>query len=224
MSNRKKEVQTGSSNPAQIFLEWSSTNKCFSYWDKKAQEEKLIQLPFTFLYLAERTTVKGFDKIAKKGIYANEVKFLSEQLIVKNFKSEEIATGIWSEISAKVDQRGGKFCKSIYCMTRKGTLINIQLYGASVGEWFEFTKKTKSRLTDEWVTVECVEEKKNGANTYYVPVFKFNKSLTNEESELADEAYILFEQYETEPSPRVQEVHTEEHATEMTETDSDIPF
>lgn len=202
---RKSEVTSTNTNPAEKFLEWSSQNKCFKYYDKEAEENKFIKLPFTFLYLAERTTVKGYDADANRGIYSNEVKFLTEPMEVKNFAGGEIAKGIWKDISAKVDKAGGKFTKSIYAMTKKGTLINIALFGGAVGEWFEFTKKSKKRLTDEWVTVTDVEEKKKGATVYYVPVFQYNKSLSDAEGKLADEAYDIFEAFETEPTPRKKE-------------------
>lgn len=202
---RKSEVQKTNSNPAEIFLEWSSANQCFTYWDKQESERKNVKLPFTFLFLAERTTVRGYDANAEAGIYSNEVQYLSEELEVKNFKSKVIAKGLWKEISAEVDKAGGRFAKSIYAMTKKGNLININLSGGAVGEWFEFTKKSKSRLTDEWVTVESAEERKKGATKYFVPVFKYNVSLTDAEAKQADECYDIFEAFETEPTPRKKE-------------------
>ena len=202
---RKSEIQKTNVNPAQMFLEWSSANQCFTYYDKEAQERKNVKLPFTFLFLAERTTVRGFDANDETGIYSNEVQYLNEELEVKNFKGKQIAKGLWKDISAEVDRAGGRFAKSIYVMTKKGNLININLSGGSVGEWFEFTKKSKSRLTDEWVTVESAEERKKGATRYFVPVFKYNVSLTDAEAKQADEAYEIFEAFETEPTPRKKE-------------------
>lgn len=216
---RKSEVESTNNNPASKFLEWSSTEKCFKYWDKEAEKNELIKLPFSFLYLAERTTVKGFDEKANTGIYSNEVKFLSEELTVKNFKGSEIAKGVWNDISSTVDSAGGRFAKSIYSMTKKGTLINICLYGGAIGEWFEFTKKSKKRLADEWVTVADVEERKKGATTYFVPVFKYDKSLSKDEEKMADDAYEILEDYETEPSKRNKEVESAVDAYEELEQD-----
>ena len=203
---RRSEVQSTNSNPAQKFIEWSSKNKCFEYYNKEAKENKLIKLPFTFLFLAERTTIKGFDGEDETGIYSNEVKnFKTEPLEVKNFKKRKIANGLWDDIKADVTDRGGKFAKSIYAMTKKGTLIKVTLYGGAIGEWFSFTEKSRVRLTDEWVTVTDFEERKKFGNTYFVPVFNYNKSLNEEEGKLADEAYKIFEEFEKEPSPRKQE-------------------
>lgn len=231
---RRSEVQSTNTNPAEIFVEWSSKKQCFTYYDKEKKENVNLKLPFTFLYLAERTTVKGFDNQDEIGIYSNEVKYLTEEMQVKNFNGKEIAKGLWENISGNVKNRGGKFAKSVYAMTKKGTLINIALYGSSIGEWFEFTKKSKSRLPDEWITVKTFEERKKMGNTYYVPIFEYNKSLTDEEGKLADEAYQIFEDFETEPSPRKQEADSYAPTRENSEVDKyqatkeeeedDLPF
>ena len=224
---RKSEFETESKNPSEKFLTWSSTNKCLSYYDKEKSKEVLIKLPFSFLTLAERTTVKGFDKKNNIGIYSNEVKYLNENLKVKNFKSRNIAEGIWNDISSDVDKAGGKFAKSIYAMTKKGSLINICFFGGAIGEWFEFTKKSKKRLADEWVTVDGFEERKSGATTYYVPTFKYNKSLDSIQGDMADKAYEIFQEYENGESHRKKEINQdgeEAKEPEIEEKDDDLPF
>jgi len=224
MSNRKKEVQSSSSNPAEKFLSWSSQNQSLVYYDKDKGENVLIKPPFSFLYLADRTTVRGFDKKGNTGIYSNEIKNLKENLKVKTFKNKEIAAGEWNDIKDDVDRSGGKFAKSIYCMTKKGTLINICLYGGALGEWFEFTKKSKRRLPDEWVTITGVEERKSGATTYFVPVFSYNKSLNDDEAELADKAYEIFEEFENGENPRKAEA-VKDIEVDAEEVDKDdLPF
>jgi len=224
---RKSEFETESKNPAEKFLTWSSTNKCLSYYDKKNSKEVFIKLPFSFLTLAERTTVKGFDKKNNIGIYSNEVKYLNENLKVKNFKSRNIAEGIWNDISSDVDKAGGKFAKSIYAMTKKGSLINICFFGGAIGEWFEFTKKSKKRLADEWVTVDGFEERKSGATTYYVPTFKYNKSLDSIQGDMADKAYEIFQEYENGESHRKKEINQDEweaREPEIEDKEDDLPF
>jgi hypothetical protein len=223
---RKSEFETESKNPAEKFLTWSSTNKCLSYYDKEKSKEVFIKLPFSFLTLAERTTVKGFDKKNNIGIYSNEVKYLSEDLKVKNFKSRNIAEGVWNDISSDVDKAGGKFAKSIYAMTKRGNLINICFFGGAIGEWFEFTKKSKKRLADEWVTVDGFEERQSGATTYYIPTFKYNKSLDSNEGDMADKAYEIFEKYENGESPRKKELNQdkEEKEPEIEEKEDGLPF
>jgi hypothetical protein len=224
---RKSEFETESKNPSEKFLTWSSTNKCLRYYDKKNSKEVFIKLPFSFLTLAERTTVKGFDKKNNIGIYSNEVKYLNENLKVKNFKSRNIAEGIWNDISSDVDKAGGKFAKSIYAMTKKGSLINICFFGGAIGEWFEFTKKSKKRLADEWVTVDGFEERKSGATTYYIPKFKYNKSLDSIQGDMADKAYEIFQEYENGESHRKKEINQDEweaREPEIEDKEDDLPF
>jgi len=224
MSNRKKEVQSSSSNPAEKFLSWSSQNQSLVHYDKDKGENVLIKPPFSFLYLADRTTVKGYDAEDNTGIYSNEVKAIKDELNVRNFKGKTIAKGEWNDISQKIDKAGGKFAKSIYCMTKKGTLINLCLYGGALGEWFEFTKKSKRRLPDEWVTITGVEERKKGATTYFVPVFSYNKSLNDDQAELADKAYEIFEEFEKGENPRKAEA-VKDIEVEAEEVDKDdLPF
>jgi len=224
MSNRKKEVQSSSSNPAEKFLSWSSQNESLVHYDKDKGENVLIKPPFSFLYLADRTTVKGYDAEDNTGIYSNEVKAIKDELNVRNFKGKTIAKGEWNDISQKIDKAGGKFAKSIYCMTKKGTLINLCLYGGALGEWFEFTKKSKRRLPDEWVTITGVEERKKGATTYFVPVFSYNKSLNDDQAELADKAYEIFEEFEKGENPRKAEA-VKDIEVEAEEVDKDdLPF
>lgn len=233
---RKSEVEQTQrkKNPAEIFLEWSSKNQCFLYYDKELKEKKQVKLPFTFLFLAERTTIKGFDGVDNTGIYSNEVKYLTEELNVRNFAGNTIAKGVWSDIEDQVKGRDGKFARSIYAMTKKGNLINITLYGSPIGVWFEFTKKKKNRLTDEWITVSDFTEETYKGNKFYKPVFEFNKSLNKDEGKMADKAYEIFEEYESEPSPRENELvdetpnrdnsEVDKYMESKQEEDDDLPF
>ena len=226
MSSRRSEVQSSNTNPAEKFLSWSSQNQALVYYDKDKSENVLVKPPFSFLYLADRTTVKGYDAEDNTGIYSNEVKAIKEELNVRNFKNKTIAVGQWNDISQKVDRSGGKFAKSIYAMTKKGNLINLCLYGGALGEWFEFTKKSKRRLPDEWVTITGVEERKKGATTYFVPVFSYNKSLSADEGEMADKAYEIFKEFEEGENPRkVEATHDEPAVYESpAQSEDDLEF
>lgn len=76
-----------------------------------------------------------------------------------------------------------------------GTLANIQLKGSAVQAWGEFTQKSRARLSDEWVEVSSAREGKKGAVKFYVPEFKYNKSLTEKESGQADLVFNVLEAY-----------------------------
>jgi hypothetical protein len=97
--SRKSEFTSSYEKPATMYLEWSSNDKCFKYWNNDDKENVLVQLPFTFLVLKEMHTVKGWHDKSQSGIYANEVKNISSEVIeVKSFKGGLLAKGIYKEI------------------------------------------------------------------------------------------------------------------------------
>jgi len=217
-SNRKKAFQTPDANPATKFISWKSNDKCFSYYDKeiaeslKGESDEVIKekanvkitLPFKFLALDELASVKGWSDSLGGNIVLNEVKYISKEVLTakcfhKNPKGEktstEIAKGIYRDIKEKVNSAGAKYHKSVYVMLEDGSLANIQMKGAVVQKWGEFTQKTKSRLSDEWVVVEKHEDGKKGAVKFTTPAFKFFKSLNDSESEMADECFDVLEAF-----------------------------
>lgn len=195
-SNRRKAFEVPMSNPATKFIDWKSNDKCFSYYDKEKQENVLVPLPFKFLVLDEMHTIKGWNDATSSGIYSNEVKFISKEVMnVKPFKGNEIAKGLYKDIKEKVKSAGGHYVKSIYVMLEDGSLANLQLKGSAVQKWGEFTQKTRNRLPDEWVEVAKAIEGKKGAVKFYTPEFRFERSISDSEADLADEAFNILESY-----------------------------
>lgn len=217
-SNRRQAFAQPQTNPATKFLNWKSNDKCFAYFDKDIAEslkdkspeeikEKAnvkLPLPFKFLVLDELASVKGWSDSLTGSIMSNEVKYISKESMTakcyhKNIKGEkvstEIAIGIYKDIKEKVNSAGAKYHKSIYIMLEDGALANIQLKGASVQKWGEFTQKTKSRLPDEWITVDKAVAGKKGAVTFTTPEFRFLKSLSESEAVLADECFNTLEAF-----------------------------
>lgn len=196
MSNRKQAFAQPQSNPATKFIDWKSNDKQFSYYDKEKKENVPIPLPFKFLALDELHCVKGWSDSCQSAIYSNEVKYISkEALTVKPFKGNEIAKGLYTDIKEKVKAAGAHYVKSIYIMLEDGSLCNLQLKGASCQSWGDFTNKNRSRLSEEWVTVSKFAEGKKGSVKYYTPEFTFDKSLSDAENDLADEAFNILEVY-----------------------------
>jgi len=196
MSNRRQAFLQPQSNPATKFFEWKSDEKCFSYYDKEKSENVLVQLPFKFLVLDELHSIKGWNDATSSGIFSNEVKFISkETMIVKPFKGNEIAKGLYKDIKEKVQSAGGHYVKSIYIMLEDGSLANLKLKGSAVQKWGEFTAKTRQRLPDEWVQVSKALEGKKGAVKFFTPEFNFERSISDSEADLADEAFNTLETY-----------------------------
>ncbi len=195
-SNRKQAFAQPQSNPSTKFIEWKSNDKCFNYYDKDAQKNVEIPLPFKFLVLDELHCIKGWNDASSSNIYSNEVKFISKEVMtVKPFKGNEIAKGYYKDIKEKVVAAGGHYTKSIYIMLEDGSLANISLKGSGVQKWGDFTQKTRNRLADEWVTVTKAEDGKKGAVKFSTPSFSFANSISDEEANMADEAFNILESY-----------------------------
>ena len=196
MSNRRQAFQTPQSNPATKFIDWKSNDKCFSYYDKETSSNIQIPLPFKFLVLDEMHCIKGWNDATQSAIFSNEVKFIgTETMVVKPFKGNEIAKGLYKDIKEKVKASGGHYVKSIYIMLEDGTLANLQLKGSSVQAWGEFTQKTRSRLADEWIEVKTAKDGKKGAVKFSIPEFTFLRSINDEEANQADEVFNTLEAY-----------------------------
>lgn len=206
MSNRKNAIQGGDAikNPATKFLSWKSNDQAFSYYDKDKQENVLVKLPFKFLFLDQLQSVKGWSDALSGQIISNEVKTVSDQELNvicyhKNNKGEAtkttIAKGLYSQIKDAVVSAGAKYHKSIYIMLEDGTLANIQLKGASVKEWSDFFNRSKKRLADEWIVIDSVKAGKKGAVKFTTPEFKFERSISDSESEQADEVFNELDAY-----------------------------
>jgi hypothetical protein len=202
-SNRRSAFAQPQANPATKFLDWKSNDKGFEYYDKElaisnpeSKGKIKVLLPFKFLVLDELHTIKGWNDATESGIYSNEVKYISKEIMtVKPFKGNEIAKGLYKDIKDKVVSAGGHYTKSIYIMLENGELANLQLKGSAVQKWGEFTQKTRSRLADEWVMVSKALEGKKGAVKFFTPEFGFEKSLTSDESILADNCFDVLECY-----------------------------
>jgi len=222
-SNRRAAFQQPQTNPSQKFIEWKSNDKGFSYYDKETKENVAIPLPFKFLVLDELHTIKGWNDASSSQINSNEVKFISrDQMVVKPFKGNEIAKGLYKDIKEKIKAAGGHYVKSVYCMLEDGSIANLQLKGAACQSYGDFTAKTRSRLTDEWVVVDKAIDGKKGAVKYTTPGFAFDKSLSESEADLADEAYNVLEAYLKTYLTKAETIETE--VIEEVIEDDDLDF
>jgi len=200
--SRRSEVASSYEKPAEMYLEWKSDDKSFSYYDK-AQGKNITVDPGKFLFLMDRSTIKGWSEADQSGIYSNEVKNLStDDLNVRTFSGKAIASGKYADIKEAIAKAGGTFTKSIYAMMQDGTIINFQLRGVSLRQWMDFTAKSRRRLPDEWITIASVEEGKKGRVTFSFPNFEFSGSLNAKEGDLADQQYNELKR-KIDPSERI---------------------
>lgn len=194
--SRQAEFQTTSSNPTKKYFEWKSDDKCFSYYDKETKQNVKVELPFKFLTLMEFHTIKGWNDKNQSGVYSNEVKSIgNDELNVRLFKGNQSVKGVYKEIKDTIIAMGGHYTKSIYIMLEDGSIANVNIKGSSVQAWGDFTQKTRSRLSDEWIEVANAIELKKGKVNYSIPEFKFATSLNDSQCNLADNAYNQLKSY-----------------------------
>lgn len=194
--SRSEEFKNQNQNPCELFLRWSSENGVFEFYNKEIEAREVFGNKFSFLFLKQLHTVKGWSSASESGIYSNEVdKIGQEELNVRSFKGGGIAKGLWRDIKYTVKDFGGHYVRSVYIMLEDGTLANLQLKGSQAQVWYEFTQKTFSRLQDEWVKVDGSRKMKNGSIEYTVPTFSFLSSLNSVENEKAEKVYATLKLY-----------------------------
>ncbi len=179
-------------NPSKKFIEWSSDNACFTYFDKDRGDkgEKVsLPMPVYFIVLDELSTISGFCEKHSTNIFANEVRStVKEPLLVRTFKGGERLQGLYNDIKSEAKELGGKYTKSVYAMllTGKGQepeLVNIKLRGAACSAWIEKKINTGKAV----ICVKEVSNEKKGKTEYTVPVF----SSTPLTKELTDTAIAM---------------------------------
>lgn len=192
--SRKAEFSGSYDKPASLYLEWSSDDRAFRFYNHQTKSNELFDQDLKFLVLKEMHTVKGWHDKSQSGIYANEVKNIgAEQLEVKSFKGGTLARGLYKEIKDIVANVGGRYVKSVYAMLEDGTVVNFSFKGAVVQQWGDTFNKARKRFGDEWVTLDTIEDRKKGKVSFSVPVFKFGGTLTDAQSKTADAAYDALE-------------------------------
>lgn len=189
MENSKENKPQGRSNPgtesapnpAKMFIQWKSKNAQFSYYDKESKEDVLLKKPFTFIPLCICSTLKGYNHKKEKTYISNEVKNLkTDKLTVISFdKDKKRKTeweGLYGDIKENLDQNV-KFTVSLYAGIKseegKLNLVNLQLNGAGLHHWFDFTKNN-----DIWknaVKSSKTTDEKNGDVKYKAPVYEAMK-------------------------------------------------
>lgn len=160
-------------NPAKRFVEWNGGDGKFYYYDKEKQEKVDMPKKFQVVGLDELATIKGYDERASSGVYANEVKDTTKEVLtVKNFKGDTLAKGLYQAIKGNLS--GGKYTKSIYAalVEKDGSveLINLSIKGSALSPWID----AKINISGGFV-ITCgtnPEEKKKGRTVYYEPTFE----------------------------------------------------
>lgn len=191
MSRTTNNATSGERNPAKKFLEWSSKDKAWTFWNKETEKREKVEKGVPFIVLDMLNTVSGYDSKAAARIWSNEVRSVKDTFNVHK-GDKPWQSGAWSDVK---DLKDIKFCKTVYALARIGDeyeLVCFKLVGAAVGGWFEFLESIggdKKVYGDVVVSVSGVEQKQTGSVTFFSPVFSVKGTeLSAEAAKLADEA------------------------------------
>lgn len=186
---RSDAYATTAQSPVKKYLSWSSNEKCFTYWDKEAKENKKLQLPVKFIHYDEMATIKGWHDASGSGIYSNEVKSTkTEPLTVRAFKGGEIASGLYQDIKGKVNASGGDYYVSLYAEL-SGEVVNFTFKGAALMTWSNFSKENRKQFLGNYISVLGSSDEKKGSVKYSVPVFTIGNNIEASTSDLSDKNY-----------------------------------
>jgi len=188
---RAQAFTSGPSSPATKYLEWSSAERKFHYYDKAAGKQIFLDLPMKFIFLDSKATIKGFNPTTQSSIYSNDVaNTKNEKFVVRSFKSASpLAEGLYQDIKSKIEEVGGKYHASIYAFSDTLGVINIAVKGDALKEWSNFTTASRKSFLGCYIEVAGAEERKNGAVKYAVPVFKVGGNISLSVSEESDKKY-----------------------------------
>lgn len=171
----RSNPQTANQNPAEKFFEWKGSEGSIVYYDKEAKENIKVPSPFKFLVLDELSTVVGYNKKAKSGVYSNEVRDTrSDILTVKLFNGEEIAQGLWNDIKEKVNFKKGSFATSCYIAFREDGVMkmgNLRISGCALGPWIDFKKKNREGVQTKAVSMVAGPKDTSGDVEFIPPEF-----------------------------------------------------
>ena len=158
--------------PCRKYIEYKGDKGTFFYYDTDLREQVELSLPIYFIWLDELSTITGYSKEHKCGIYSNEVrKTTTDILKVKTFKGGESVTGLYADIKGAITVMGGKFTRSVYAMLieegKPGELVNFRFHGAAFAAWMN-----KKFNPDKFIIgITGFTEATTGNVTYKVPVF-----------------------------------------------------
>jgi hypothetical protein len=182
-------------NPSKKWFSWSGSTGTLSYYDKESKQNIEVKTPFTFLLLDTFTTIKGYSNDAKAGIYANEIKDTTKEILNVRVGKEDLVKGIYKDIKEKIVAAGGKYAQSCYIAYKEAngelTIGNIMMEGSSfgggthipadknmkdvkIGAWMDFSKNNQAVIETKAIVLEGRDERicTNGATKFYAPKFK----------------------------------------------------
>jgi hypothetical protein len=173
--SRSNQIESAP-HPCTRWMEWQGSEGYFHYYDKEKAQKVNVGDNLTFIVLDQLATVKGWHDQSESGIYSNEVRNLTTDILsVKSFKGAEIATGLYKDIKDRVKVKGGKFTQNVYVAIKDGQgmiIGSVMFSGAALNAWIEFAKENKANLYKKSVKISGSTESSKGVTKFKIPTFK----------------------------------------------------
>lgn len=162
-------------HPCTRWIEWDGSNGEFRYYDKEKKENVSLGNSLTFILLDQLATVKGWHDASESGIFSNEVRDITQDvLVVKAFKGGTLAEGTYKTIRDRIIAHGGHFTANLYVAIKSEdglAIASIQFKGAALSAWMEFGKKNRGELYKKAIRCKGFDEGKKGKIVFRTPIF-----------------------------------------------------
>lgn len=186
--------QTAARNPAEFFIKWKGSRKqgYYEYYDKTIEKESdrnvIIDLSEGFIILdKDLFSITGYDEGLKCNIISNEVREMTDNLIVKRYKdkkAEIVLQGSYEYLKLRVQEsKVYKYTRSVYVMLLGkyfGKMAHIEFTGANFAQWIKDVENNSSHTKCVIIHKETLEGEK-GSVEYTYPTFEFVRESTKEE-------------------------------------------
>lgn len=201
----------GLRNPCKLWIEYSGSEGTFHYYNKDEKKNVDIKLDYFIVLDDSMFTISGYSEKLNTGVYANEVRDLESEIIVKythNKKQVELTKGKYQDIKEEVSNlKGPGYTKSVYILAfidDEYVLANVKCKGSILTSWIEFCKKARSSFGSNAVIITGTEVKEKKDNkgkvitSWYEPVFELGDKLSSQEIREATEQDTILQKYLTE--------------------------
>ena len=187
--------QEGMRNPAVKYISWKGGDDMgyFSYYDKTIEDPKLrnvkIDLSKGFFILdKDLFSITGYDEPNKSNIISNEVRELTDRLVIKAYKDKKatiLHTGSYTELKDVVKNSNIlHYTRSVYILVKselgQWELCHIAMSGSAFKSWIEDVENNSSHA-DSLICHSSTEEGKKGIVKYKFPRFTLERKATVEE-------------------------------------------
>lgn len=146
---------SGSSSPVKKYLSFAGSGKIkfFDKDNKDADDKGNVYLDkLDFVIVDVKASVSGYNEKASSGINSNYLDPYDTGKEIFTVKTKvngtygEFSKGIWKDIKDEVSSIGGKFTTNVFAIADVGDgdeLVRLELKGASLTPWIDFTKDMK---------------------------------------------------------------------------------